>query len=65
MTPPDFAGQTAWLALDGVNYRANVWLNGKQLAASDKVAGTFTSYEWQVALNAGPTRWRSRYLRLI
>jgi len=52
--PADFAGQTAWLTLDGVNYRANVWLNGKQLAGSDKVAGTFTSYEWPVTLNAGP-----------
>ena len=49
-TPPaDFTGQTASLALDGVNYRANVWLNGKQLAASDKTAGTFTSYEWNAS----------------
>jgi exo-1,4-beta-D-glucosaminidase len=26
--PADFKGKTVWLGFDGINYRANVWLNG-------------------------------------
>src|SRR6266508_1639764 len=29
--PPDFTGQTIWLDLQGVNYKANVWFNGQQV----------------------------------
>ena len=46
--PADFAGRSAWLDLDGINYKANVWLNGKQIASADDVVGTFTAYEWDV-----------------
>ncbi len=28
--PADYRGKTLWLNLDGINFRANVWLNGKQ-----------------------------------
>lgn len=50
-----FDGKAVSLALDGINYRANVWLNGQQIAKSDDVVGTFTSYEWNVssAVHAG------------
>ena len=51
--PADFAGQAVSLALDGINYRANVWLNGKQIASSEKTVGTFTSYAWDVKLVTG------------
>src|SRR5215467_10283245 len=37
--PADFGGRTVWLGFDGINFRANVWLNGKQIADSKKVAG--------------------------
>ena len=46
--PADYAGQAAWLDLDGINFRANVWLNGKQIASGDDVVGTFTAYEFDV-----------------
>jgi exo-1,4-beta-D-glucosaminidase len=51
----DFNGQAAWLALEGVNYRANVWLNGQSVATSSDVVGTFTNYEWNITslLHAG------------
>jgi exo-1,4-beta-D-glucosaminidase len=39
----------AWLHFDGINYRANIWLNGKQIASSDQVAGTFRSYDFDVS----------------
>ncbi len=27
--PADYRGKTVWLGFDGINFRANVWLNGK------------------------------------
>jgi exo-1,4-beta-D-glucosaminidase len=43
--PPSFAGRTVALHLDGVNYRADVWLNGKQIASKDDIAGTWRVFE--------------------
>lgn len=47
--PADFAGQASWLNLEGINYRANLWLNGQLLASSKDLVGTFTTREWNVA----------------
>jgi exo-1,4-beta-D-glucosaminidase len=46
--PADFSGHAAWLDLDGINYRANVWLNGRLVASSKDLVGTFTTHEWNV-----------------
>ena len=35
------AGEHAILNFDGICYRANVWLNGQQIANSQEMAGTF------------------------
>jgi exo-1,4-beta-D-glucosaminidase len=45
----DGEGKITWLHFDGINYRANIWLNGKQIAGSDQVAGTFRSYDFDVS----------------
>src|SRR5215470_9882504 len=37
-----------WLAFRGINYRANIWVNGKKLAGSDSIAGAFRRYEFDV-----------------
>src|SRR5579863_5767150 len=29
--PASYKGKTIWLKFDGINYRANIWLNGKQI----------------------------------
>ncbi len=42
----DPPGRTTWLHFDGINYRANIWLNGKRIASSDQVAGAFRSYDF-------------------
>ena len=42
-------GRTTWLHFDGINYRANLWLNGKQAAGSDAVAGAFRSYDFDIS----------------
>ena len=49
--PASYHGRNIWLHFDGINFRANIWLNGKQIAASDQIAGTFRVHE----LNASDT----------
>ena len=46
--PADYKGKTVWLAFRGINYRADIWINGKKIAASDKVVGAFRRYEFDV-----------------
>ena len=46
--PPSFRGENIWLHFSGINVRANIWLNGKQIATSDQVTGTFRQYEFDV-----------------
>ncbi|NVO21262.1 MAG: beta galactosidase jelly roll domain-containing protein [Bacteroidetes bacterium] len=36
------------LRFDGLNYYANIWLNGKQIASSDSIFGPFRRYELNV-----------------
>jgi len=48
-TPPaDYAGKRVQLHFDGINFRANVWLNGKQITTSDKMAGSWRVFEFDV-----------------
>jgi exo-1,4-beta-D-glucosaminidase len=46
--PHGYAGKKVWLHFDGINYRANIWVNGRQLAASKVVAGAYRTYEFDV-----------------
>src|SRR5437870_13250752 len=46
--PASFRGRSIWLNFGGINYRANIWLNGKQIAKSDDVAGAWRTYEFNV-----------------
>ncbi|MDD5151782.1 MAG: beta galactosidase jelly roll domain-containing protein, partial [Flavobacterium sp.] len=36
------------LHFDGINYYANIWLNGKLIASRDKVFGTFRQFEFDI-----------------
>ncbi|HXW92018.1 MAG TPA: glycoside hydrolase family 2 TIM barrel-domain containing protein, partial [Terriglobales bacterium] len=56
MLPAGYQGKTVWLDFHGINYRANIWFNGKQIAKSDDVAGTWRSYEFDVTAQALPGR---------
>jgi exo-1,4-beta-D-glucosaminidase len=47
--PAEFEGKTQWLDFLGINYRANVWINGKKLADEKDVAGTFETFEFNVS----------------
>jgi len=48
-----FSGDHFWLHFPGINYRANVWVNGRKIADAKDVAGTFRIFEFDVtsALN--------------
>ncbi|MGB7438688.1 MAG: glycoside hydrolase family 2 protein [Candidatus Acidiferrum sp.] len=39
---------TPWLHFLGINYRANVWLNGKKIADKADVAGAYREFEFRV-----------------
>jgi len=53
--PDEYRGKTIWLGFDGINYRANVWMNGKQIADSTEFAGTWRVFRFDVtaAANVG------------
>ncbi|MGD0799812.1 MAG: sugar-binding domain-containing protein [Terracidiphilus sp.] len=46
-----------WLHFGGINYRAEIWLNGKKIADSAQVAGAYRTYDFDVTefLKAGKT----------
>jgi len=46
--PTGFAGKTVWLDFKGINYRADIWLNGHPLARSEEAQGTFRRFEYDV-----------------
>lgn len=47
-TPAGARGRHTVLRFDGINYRANIWLNGRRLADSSQIAGTYRRYELDV-----------------
>jgi exo-1,4-beta-D-glucosaminidase len=46
--PPSYRGKRVWLQFQGINYRADLWLNGRKLADSQDVAGAYRTYEFDV-----------------
>src|SRR5258708_7384997 len=47
--PPETAQKMTWLDFLGINYRANIWLNGQKIADAKDVAGTFETFEFNVS----------------
>lgn len=47
--PAGLAGRSLALHFDGINYRANVWLNGERVAAAKDVVGAFRRHELDVS----------------
>ena len=52
--PASYKGRNLWLDFNGINYRANVWLNGVQIADQSKMAGMWRLFEFNVTANARP-----------
>ena len=45
-------GEHVILNFDGISYRANVWLNGRQIANCQQMFGTFRQFEYDVTKQA-------------
>lgn len=46
--PAENKGKQVWLNFDGINYRAEVWLNGKMVADQEEMVGTFRRFKFNV-----------------
>jgi len=47
--PPDYQGRWVWLHFEGINYRADVWLNGHLIADSSRMVGMFGQWAFDVS----------------
>ncbi len=47
--PERFRDKTVWLHFNGINYRANIWLNGRRIADTSEVAGAYRIYEFDIS----------------
>jgi exo-1,4-beta-D-glucosaminidase len=52
--PSSVRGKRLWLNFDSINCRANIWLNGRQLADSGQVAGMYRTFEFDITDAALP-----------
>ena len=41
-------GKQIWMQFRGINYRADIWINGKKIAGAEDVAGSFRRYDYNV-----------------
>ena len=63
--PREYASRQVWLHFLGINYRANIWVNGQKMATAPKSPGRIapTSSTLQNLLPPSRTRSRSKCLR--
>jgi exo-1,4-beta-D-glucosaminidase len=47
--PSRFEGKNIWLNLHSINYRANIWINGKLAADTTAIEGAYRLYELNIA----------------
>jgi len=52
--PQKYIERKIWLHFDGINYKANIWLNGKKIADSSSVVGMFRRFAFDVTDNITP-----------
>ena len=46
--PENKKNQKIWLNFDGINYRADVWINGNKIADSADMVGMFTRFKFDI-----------------
>jgi hypothetical protein len=46
--PDHYKGKIVWLNLEGINYRAEVWLNGSLVASAEEVVGMFGNWSFDI-----------------
>ena len=47
--PADAHGRITWLHFAGINYRANLWVNGHLIADSKQIAGAYRIYDFDIS----------------
>ncbi len=52
--PVSARGRATWLHFDGINYRANIWVNGRLIADSKSVAGAYRVYDLDITKAVTP-----------
>jgi hypothetical protein len=57
--PDSYKGKNIWLNFDGINYRAEVWINGHKIAGQEKMVGMFQRFVYDVTqyAAAGKVNW--------
>ncbi len=46
--PEDFRDKKLWLTFEGINYRAEIWMNGRKIAGSHEVVGMFGRWTFDI-----------------
>jgi exo-1,4-beta-D-glucosaminidase len=46
--PASDQGKEVWMQFRGINYRAEIWINGQKVAGADEVVGAFRRYDFNV-----------------
>lgn len=54
--PSHWHGKQLWLHFSGINYRADIWLNGQEIAGSQRVQGTWRTWKFNVTRALRPGR---------
>ena len=52
--PAGLKAKRLWLNFDAINYRANIWLNGRRIATAEQVAGMYRMFEFDITDAALP-----------
>lgn len=52
--PASSRGKTIWLHFGGINYRANIWINGQLIANSQQIAGAYRVYNLNITRAVTP-----------
>jgi hypothetical protein len=47
--PRDCKGKEVWLNFNSINYRADIWLNGHQIADKNEVVGMFLRFKFNIS----------------
>jgi len=47
-------GKQIWMQFHGINYRAEIWINGRKIAGPEEVVGAFRRYDYNVTQYVHP-----------
>lgn len=52
--PAESKGKIVWMHFAGINYRANLWIDGQQIADSKQIAGAYRTYDFNITKAIAP-----------